>query len=43
MQALLWQDPPYVPLGMYDLPNSYHKYLQDIPDGWPQMYGVRRV
>jgi peptide/nickel transport system substrate-binding protein len=43
MQALLWQDPPYVPLGMYDLPNAFHKYLQDVRDGWPQMYGVRRA
>jgi peptide/nickel transport system substrate-binding protein len=43
MQTLLWQEPTHVPLGMYDLPNAYHKYLQDVRDGWPQMYGVRRA
>jgi peptide/nickel transport system substrate-binding protein len=43
MQALFWQDPPYVPLGMYDLPNAFHTYLSDVRDGWPQFYGVRRT
>jgi peptide/nickel transport system substrate-binding protein len=43
MQELFWQDPAYVPLGMYDLPNAFHNYLQDIRDGWPQFYGVRRA
>ena len=43
MQVLFWQDPPYVPLGMYDLPTAFHSYLQDIRDGWPQFYGVKRV
>jgi peptide/nickel transport system substrate-binding protein len=43
MQALFWQDPPYVPLGMYDLPAAFHTYLQDVREGWPQFYGVRRV
>jgi peptide/nickel transport system substrate-binding protein len=43
MQALFWQDPPYVPLGMYDPPTAFHAYLRDVPAGWPQFYGVRRV
>lgn len=43
MQVLFWQDPPYVPLGMYDQPTGFHSYLQDVRDGWPQFYGVRRV
>jgi len=43
MQALFWQDPSYVPLGMYDLPAAFHGYLKDVRDGWPQFYGVRRV
>jgi peptide/nickel transport system substrate-binding protein len=43
MQVEFWQNPPYVPLGMYYLPASFHNYLQDIHDGWPQMYGVRRA
>jgi peptide/nickel transport system substrate-binding protein len=43
MQTLFWEDPPYVPLGMYDLPNAFHNYLQDIRDGWPQFYGVKRA
>jgi hypothetical protein len=33
----------YVPFGMYDQPVVFHSYLQDVRDGWPQFYGVRRV
>jgi peptide/nickel transport system substrate-binding protein len=43
MQAHFWQNPSYVPLGMYDQPMAFHNYLQDVRDGWPQFYGVRRV
>jgi hypothetical protein len=28
---------------MYDQPAAFHAYLQDVRDGWPQFYGVRRV
>jgi peptide/nickel transport system substrate-binding protein len=43
MQAHFWQNPSYVPLGMYDQPTAFHNYLQDVRDGWPQFYGVRRT
>ena len=43
MQAQFWINPPFAPLGMYDLPTAHHAYLQDIRDGWPQFYGVRRA
>ena len=43
MQIRFWQNPTYVPLGMYDQPMAFHSYLQDVRDGWPQFYGVRRV
>ena len=43
MQAHFWQNPGYVPLGMYDQPMAFHSYLQDVRDGWPQFYGVRRA
>jgi peptide/nickel transport system substrate-binding protein len=43
MQGEFWQNPTYVPLGMYDQPAAFHSYLQDVRDGWPQFYGVRRV
>jgi peptide/nickel transport system substrate-binding protein len=43
MQAQFWQNPLYVPLGMYDQPTAFRSYLQDVRDGWPQFYGVRRV
>ena len=43
MQAQFWINPPFAPLGMYDLPTAHHNYLQDIHDGWPQFYGVKRV
>jgi len=43
MQSHFWQNPGYVPLGMYDQPTAFHSYLEDVHDGWPQFYGVRRV
>jgi peptide/nickel transport system substrate-binding protein len=43
MQTEFWQNPPYVPLGMYELPTAFHNYLHDIPVGWPQFYGVKKV
>ena len=43
MQQEFWQNPSYVPLGMYDQPAAFHSYLQDVRDGWPQFYGVGRV
>jgi hypothetical protein len=35
MQEEFWQNPTYVPLGMYDQPVAFHSYLQDVRDGWP--------
>ena len=43
MQIAFWQDPTYAPLGMYDQPTAFHKYMHDIPDGWPQFYGLKKV
>jgi len=43
MQEHFWQNPTYVPLGMYDQPTAYQSYLKDVHDGWPQFYGVRRA
>ena len=42
MQTVFWDDPPYVPLGMYDQPTAYRTYLTDVPDGWPQFYGLKK-
>ena len=42
MQTVFWHDPPYAPMGMYDQPTAFHKYLTDIRDGWPQFYGVKK-
>jgi peptide/nickel transport system substrate-binding protein len=42
MQVEFWLNPPYAPLGMYDLPTAFHSYLQDVRDGWPQFYGVKK-
>jgi hypothetical protein len=27
---------------MYFQPTAFHNYLQDIRDGWPQFYGVKK-
>jgi peptide/nickel transport system substrate-binding protein len=43
MQVAFWENPAYAPLGMYDQPTAYHNYLHDVPDGWPQFYGLKKV
>ena len=43
MQKLLFQEAPYVPLGYYAGPTIYRNSITDIRDGFPQMYGVKRV
>ncbi|HET6307664.1 MAG TPA: ABC transporter substrate-binding protein [Rhodopila sp.] len=42
MQAAFWQDPTYVPLGMYLQPTAFKSYMTNIPDGFPQFYGLRK-
>jgi peptide/nickel transport system substrate-binding protein len=42
MQQVFWQDPSYVPLGMYDQPTAYQNYMKNIPEGWPQFYGLTK-
>jgi peptide/nickel transport system substrate-binding protein len=42
MQRQFWQNPSYVPLGMCEQPTGFRSDLQDVRDGWPQFYGVRR-
>lgn len=43
MQAQFYQNPSYAPLGMYNMPTAFHHSLQDVRDGWPQFYGVRKT
>jgi peptide/nickel transport system substrate-binding protein len=43
MQHEFWQNPSYVPLGLWYPPTGFRSNLRDVPDGWPQFYGVRRV
>jgi peptide/nickel transport system substrate-binding protein len=43
MQEQFWQNPSYVSLGIYAQPTGFRSYLQDVRDGWPQFYGVRRL
>ena len=42
MQVRFWQNPSYVPLGMYDQPTAFRTTMKDIPDGWPQFYSLRK-
>jgi peptide/nickel transport system substrate-binding protein len=42
MQSVFWQDPTYVPLGMYDQPTAFKNYMKDVPDGWPQFYTLKK-
>ena len=43
LQAQMWRDVPYVPLGLFFGPTAFHKNLKDIQDGWPVFHAVRRV
>jgi peptide/nickel transport system substrate-binding protein len=43
MQMLLWQDVPYIPLGHWVPLTAHRRDLVDLPWGFPQFYGVRRV
>lgn len=43
MQEQFWLDPSYVPLGLWYQPTGFRANLQDVREGWPQFYGVRRV
>jgi peptide/nickel transport system substrate-binding protein len=43
MQEQFWQNPSYVPLGMWYQPTGFRSDLKDVRDGWPQFYGVRRT
>jgi peptide/nickel transport system substrate-binding protein len=43
MQMLMWEEAPYVPLGYFAGPTVFRSSLSGIHDGFPQMYGVKRV
>ena len=43
MQGEFWQNPSYVPLGMVYQPTAFRSSLKDVPEGWPQFYGVRQI
>jgi peptide/nickel transport system substrate-binding protein len=43
MQVAFYQNPTYAPLGMYDQPTAYKNYISDVPDGWPQFYGLKKA
>ncbi len=42
MQAEFFRNPSYAPLGMYFQPTCFKSSLQDVPQGIPQFYRVRR-
>ncbi|HEX2944261.1 MAG TPA: ABC transporter substrate-binding protein [Rhodopila sp.] len=43
MQAAFWQNPTYAPLGMYQQPTAFQSYMKNVPDGWPQFYGLTKA
>jgi len=43
MQAELFVNPSYAPLGMFLQPTTFRTNLKDIPEGIPQFYRVRRA
>jgi peptide/nickel transport system substrate-binding protein len=43
MQAQMFRDVPYVPLGVWFQPTCHRKDIVDIEPGWPVMHGVRKA
>jgi peptide/nickel transport system substrate-binding protein len=43
MQAQMFRDVPYIPLGVWFQPTCHRKDIVDIQPGWPVMHSVRRV
>ncbi len=43
MQAELFADPSYCPLGLFYQPTTFRSDLKDVPEGIPQFYRVRRA
>ena len=43
MQAELFENPSYAPLGLFYQPTTFRSDLHDIPEGIPQFYRVRRA
>jgi len=43
MQAQVFGDAPYIPLGAWFQPTCHRKDIVDIQPGWPVMHGVRRA
>ncbi len=43
LQMQLWQDVPYAPMGEYFQPTAFRRDLADLPQRFPQFYGVRRT
>ena len=43
MQAQLFENPSYAPLGLFYQPTVFRSDLKDIPEGIPQFYRVRRA
>jgi peptide/nickel transport system substrate-binding protein len=43
MQAQMFRDVPYVPLGAWFQPTCHRKDIVDVEPGWPVMHGVRRA
>jgi peptide/nickel transport system substrate-binding protein len=42
MQVAFWENPAYAPLGIYFQPTAFHSYMKDVPEGWPQFYGLKK-
>jgi peptide/nickel transport system substrate-binding protein len=41
LQAQLWQDVPYIPMGEYTQHTCHSRTITDLPKGFPLFYGVR--
>jgi peptide/nickel transport system substrate-binding protein len=43
LQAQMFQDVPYVPLGQFYQPAAFNRNLADLQTGWPVFHAVRRT
>jgi peptide/nickel transport system substrate-binding protein len=43
MQLEFWQNPTFAPLGVFDQPTAFQNRLTNVPEGWPQFYGLKKA
>jgi peptide/nickel transport system substrate-binding protein len=43
MHVEFCQNPPYVPVGMFNEPTAFNQRITDVPEGWPRLLRLKRA